>query len=370
MGEIGDPDQLNPTGPDANGNEFVGGYGTDCGVPDSDCDGLSDGSEVNYWVTIHSTAWPSNPMYWYSDPDADGSINLLDQDSEDDGLFDGEEVGIYTTDPANADTDSDGIDDGPEKTCWDDHPTSSWDSDVDNDQIINIRDPDSDGDTILDGEEIVEGTDGYVTDPALADTDGDGENDNVEISGGTDPTNANPVAQISAPSGKYESESVTFDVSGSYDIDGTIVTYRFDWGDGSPIQDISPAAPKVHTYESEGIYTVSLTVIDDKDEPSFNPAMVAVTIIDLAPTALFVIDTVTLDREEGIWIEFDASSSYCLTDDLLPAGGQDVVDAYLWCWGDEGDVWHEISSSEYDHKYVEAYIPHPILKKILIFKNV
>ena len=51
--------------------------------------------------------------------------------------------------------------------------------------------PDTDGDGILDGEETVPGTDGYVTDPLDADTDDDGLSDGEETAVyGTDPSNA------------------------------------------------------------------------------------------------------------------------------------------------------------------------------------
>ena len=50
-----------------------------------------------------------------------------------------------------------------------------------------IRDADTDGDGILDGEEAVPGADGFVTNPLLADTDGDGVRDALEIALGQRP---------------------------------------------------------------------------------------------------------------------------------------------------------------------------------------
>ncbi|MFO7618996.1 MAG: PKD domain-containing protein [Thermoplasmata archaeon] len=50
-----------------------------------------------------------------------------------------------------------------------------------------------------------------------------------------------------------------FDASGSYDIDGCIVSYGWDFGDGSIAQGIAVE----HTYSVAGTYEVTLTVTDD-----------------------------------------------------------------------------------------------------------
>jgi len=56
-------------------------------------------------------------------------------------------------------------------------------------------------------------------------------------------------------------ETVTFDASGSEDIDGEIVEYQWDFnGDGSTD---ATGETVSHTYHSEGFYDVSLTVVDD-----------------------------------------------------------------------------------------------------------
>jgi len=53
---------------------------------------------------------------------------------------------------------------------------------------------------------------------------------------------------------------VKFDGSGSYDPDGSIVFYRWNFGDGSgEILEMSPT----HIYGEAGTYTVTLTVIDN-----------------------------------------------------------------------------------------------------------
>ena len=55
----------------------------------------------------------------------------------------------------------------------------------------DINNADTDGDGIFDGEELVAGQDGFITNPLDADTDGDGINDSLEVSSGSDPTDGN-----------------------------------------------------------------------------------------------------------------------------------------------------------------------------------
>ena len=91
-------------------------------------------------------------------------IHLLDLppfglDTDNDNLSDREEVSVYGTNPYKMDTDYDDLSDDVEKAYWDNHPTSSWDADVDSDGLINLIDPDSDNDGYFDGYEVAEGFD-------------------------------------------------------------------------------------------------------------------------------------------------------------------------------------------------------------------
>ncbi len=68
-----------------------------------------------------------------------------------------------------------------------------------------------------------------------------------------------PVADADGPYVALVGELVVFDGSGSVDLDGSIVTFEWDFGDGSTGSGVSPS----HTYSSAGLYVVSLTVTDD-----------------------------------------------------------------------------------------------------------
>jgi outer membrane protein OmpA-like peptidoglycan-associated protein len=89
-------------------------------------------------------------------------------DTDGDGLLDGEEVKRYRTNPLRPDTDGDGIPDGEEVHKYHTDPTKF----------------DTDGDGLSDGDEIFK----YKTDPLRLDTDGDGLPDGDEVTKyGTDP---------------------------------------------------------------------------------------------------------------------------------------------------------------------------------------
>jgi hypothetical protein len=134
--------------------------GTDNNNPDTDNDGLIDGDEV---------LAGSDPLDSCS-PNA-GAVGSNDCDN--DGLINDEEI-FYGTDPANADTDNDGLTDG-EEIAGTSNPLDSCDpnagalatNDCDNDGLDNAGEelagtdntnPDTDGDTILDGTEVAGGT--------------------------------------------------------------------------------------------------------------------------------------------------------------------------------------------------------------------
>jgi PKD repeat protein len=120
---------------------------------DSDDDGLKDGPEYEYWFNR------DDGISWDYDSDNDGYINILDQDSDNDTLYDGVEITEYdisvtiassttvrtvSSDPAIADTDSDGYGDYEERYAGEDS------------FITDPTDPDTDDDGLLDsGEQYI-----------------------------------------------------------------------------------------------------------------------------------------------------------------------------------------------------------------------
>jgi PKD repeat protein len=68
-----------------------------------------------------------------------------------------------------------------------------------------------------------------------------------------------PVPEINAPENASTNSTILFDASGSYDPDGVIVSYLWDFGDGITGTGMNTA----HSYKKPGVYSVVLTVTDN-----------------------------------------------------------------------------------------------------------
>lgn len=75
-----------------------------------------------------------------------------------------------------------------------------------------------------------------------------------------------PVASFTySPTSPEVGETVYFNASASYDPDGNITQYEWDFGDGNSVNETDPITN--HAYAEFGVYVVSLTVIDDAGKP-------------------------------------------------------------------------------------------------------
>ncbi len=118
----------------------------------------------------------------------------------------------------------------------------------------------------------------YVLQFTAADTEGLTDSDQVTVT----VWGLAPTAVITASVTTVEVEvSITFDGSGSSDLDGTIVDYAFDFGDGTPPVS-GPSSAQAHAFSRPGFYIVWLVVADD--DGNVSSASVAVeVVIPLAP---------------------------------------------------------------------------------------
>lgn len=93
------------------------------------------------------------------------------------------------------------------------------------------------------------------------------------IKGFEEEVNNSPVAEANGPYTGEAGEEISFSSEGSEDEDGTIVSYHWDFGDGTTSTKANPD----HVYEEAGVYTATLTVTDDKGETAYDTAVVTIT---------------------------------------------------------------------------------------------
>lgn len=152
----------------------------------------------------------------------------------------------------------------------------------------------------------------------------------------TPPNNNPPVADAGGPYNAAPDEPVTFDGSNSYDPDGEIKFYRWNFGDGT--SEILAEKP-VHIYRNPGEYTVTLTVIDSlgTTDTSITTANIS-GIPNQKPIAIIQIPE---SGETGKDIVFNGINS------SDPDGS--IVN-YTWNFGD-GETGYGVLTT---HKYTES----------------
>jgi len=137
-----------------------------------------------------------------------------------------------------------------------------------------------------------------------------------------------PVAQFTASSfAVAEGEAVRFSDC-SYDPDGSVREWFWDFGDGVSDSSTSPA----HAYDADGEYGVSLSVLDDAAALGTTTASISVS--NLPPRAAISADV--FERETGEAFAFDAGAS----DDPSPWGRIAVYE-----WDYDGDRTYDQSTT-------------------------
>jgi PKD repeat protein len=115
----------------------------------------------------------------------------------------------------------------------------------------------------------------------------------------------------------YTGEVISFNASYGYDPDGSIATYFWDFGDGTNATGITAN----HAYIDDGLYTVTLTVTDDRGATA--SAKATKTVQNRPPIASFTESNKTVPT--GVVVHFNASESYD------PDGS---IVSYFWDFGD------------------------------------
>jgi len=115
---------------------------------------------------------------------------------------------------------------------------------------------------------------------------------NITGTGGGEAPSQHPYASFTySPEYPFVNEKIIFNASSSYDPDGNITKYKWDFGNGNITEVEEPVI--THTYSIAGNYTVKLTVVDDEGVKS--SIYRNITVRQIRDTRPPVIHSVTLD---------------------------------------------------------------------------
>jgi len=136
----------------------------------------------------------------------------------------------------------------------------------------------------------------------------------------TTPANSPPTARFTySPQNPSIGEWVAFDATASFDPDGTIVSYAWNFGNGAT----GNRSTDWQRYAAGGSYTVTLTVTDNSGASNVTSQTVRVGPVNQPPVATFSF-TPPNPIVQG-WVKFDASAS---------ADPDGTIVSYAWDFGD------------------------------------
>ncbi|MDF1563126.1 MAG: PKD domain-containing protein [Deltaproteobacteria bacterium] len=144
-----------------------------------------------------------------------------------------------------------------------------------------------------------------------------------------DLNNDPPEAQAGPDLSGNAGEELFFDGSASTDLDGEIVSYLWNFGDGSEASGVVVS----HTYADGGNYLATLTVTDDRNAEDQDQALV--TIAEPVPVAVASFPTPV---HAGEPITFDATGSTAAA----------AISAWRWSFGDGTTATGETVTHTYD----------------------
>jgi PKD repeat protein len=155
--------------------------------------------------------------------------------------------------------------------------------------------------------------------------------------------NFTPQPLIDSPPTVLVGQAISVGGGGSFDVDGSIASYSWDFGDGATSVETSPT----HTYATPGTYTIGLTTTDDRGASRTVSTSVAV----IAPPVVSSLQDWSLDIHPG-GIDQDAivvGPIAWFDDPGDPASHTATID-----WGDGSPVQSGVVVESGDQGYVDG----------------
>jgi len=168
--------------------------------------------------------------------------------------------------------------------------------------------------------------------------------------GSTAPQNVPPTASfITSNASGYAPLTVSFDAAGSADSDGTIVSYQWQFGDGTSASGVQGD----HEFVDPGTYVVTLVVTDDDGASASTTRIVEARAIAVSGTVQILsssaVDSDVNDRLTEVRSNDDFANAQPLPNPVLLGGflnlpGTGATSGNLFASGDAADVYRLISS--------------------------
>ncbi|MDK1286322.1 M43 family zinc metalloprotease [Pseudoalteromonas umbrosa] len=143
-----------------------------------------------------------------------------------------------------------------------------------------------------------------------------------------------PIAQANGPYSGLIDSPISFSSAGSFDANGSITAYLWEFGDGNTSTEANPS----HSYSRADTFSVKLTVTDNDGNTASDTATSQIKAQNLAPVA---VANGPYSGEAGQPIQFSSNNS------ADPDGN---IVSYLWQFGDG----QSSSSANPTHNYTEA----------------
>jgi beta-glucanase (GH16 family) len=157
--------------------------------------------------------------------------------------------------------------------------------------------------------------------------------DNIEIIGvNGSAVNQSPTASFNAT---CTALSCDFDGSASADSDGNITSYQWDFGDGNS----AIGALVNHVYAADGVYNVSLTVVDNQSAADTTTTQVTVTSEGSGEATMTVVSSVVTGTQGAGRGQKYGTATVTVLDDLgAPATGVNVSGNFTGTWNESANA--------------------------------